>query len=113
VPPELDKTSPLPQDVPVAIPGTPQCRCLQTQFSQARGDTSAPFSESLWLVGPTKVYSDLGADIGMESIAPIGVLSAIGVTPAMRGFRQTSENNWRKRVGVEPTGDIVDATHRF
>jgi hypothetical protein len=31
----------------------------------------SPISESLWLVGPTKVYSDLGADIGMESIAPI------------------------------------------
>src|SRR5882724_11529966 len=31
---------------------------------------SAPFSEPLWLVGPTKVYSDLGADIVMESISP-------------------------------------------
>src|SRR5882724_10403558 len=30
---------------------------------------SAPFSEPLWLVGPTKVYSDLGADIVMESIS--------------------------------------------
>ncbi len=28
-------------------------------------------------------------------------------------FDKTTENKWRKRVGVEPTGDIVDATHRF
>jgi len=31
---------------------------------------------------------------------------------SLTGFKQP-KTDWRKRLGVEPTGDIVDATQRF
>jgi len=39
-----------------------------------------PYSDSPgpWLVGTTKVYSGVGADIVMESITPLGFHSRIG-----------------------------------
>src|SRR5882762_834559 len=44
---------------------------LTVSRSEPNDHCSAPFSEPLWLVGPTKVYSDLGADIVMESMSLI------------------------------------------
>ena len=74
-PPDRDKIFPLPPGVAVAVPGTPQCRHPQRNLLKARvvvcsynDHCSAPFSRAFWLVGTTKVYSGIRADIVMQSI---------------------------------------------
>jgi hypothetical protein len=57
------------------------------------------------------------AGLGAENLSRFYHASA---TPAGKSqsdtpyvLPQVAENNWRKRVGVEPTGDIKDAAQRF
>jgi hypothetical protein len=74
-PPDRDETFSLPRGAGVGVLVVLQCLYPQKQSVGSPGDNRiyndhrpAPFSRAFWLVGTTKVYSGVGADIVMDSI---------------------------------------------
>jgi hypothetical protein len=85
---DRDKTFPRPPGAPSDAPATPQFLYLQALFvGSPDGNPLLSLiivrllSPGPWLLGTTKVYSGVGADIVMESITPtttVAILSTEG-----------------------------------